>query len=561
MKKTIFLLALLTVFSSSRLTANEINDLNSIGESRRALQDSQREINQLIEQNRYQQLREKALEAEPAPTLITESEHCLPISGVYIQGITLLNEKDLDSLSPLPEHCIKSIHINRLAKELTQRYIQHGYITARIQFLRPNENKELGLYAIEGFVERIDGGDKGVNTAMLFPHIEGKPLTLTTLDQGLDQANRLQSNKVKLDILPGTQLGGSIIQLSNQRQAPWHINVTSDNYGQKNSGRWLVRANASLDSPLGLSDFISLNTNITTDNPDTRFNRAYTLLYSIPYGAFTFSTFGSYSEYEFHQPLQTRSVRLHGDTTQIGLRTDYAFYRNQTQINTLNMQVTHKRIRNYFSQLRLDLSSPTLTTVEIGANHLHIVRNGVVSVNASAEKAVSWFGADNSPYVANGNSNNYRFTKVKLFANWQQRFSLFEHAFLFNSLLFAQYSRDALPGVEWLSLTDKSAIRGFDRSTLSGDNGGYFRNTLSYPYKINSLSITPRIGLDTGRVQQHNSAEGWRSGYGISSGLNLQYKKAQFDIEIAKGHLLYHQPNSNKTKDPTQLLVRFSYLF
>lgn len=30
-----------------------------MGESRRALQDSQREINQLIEQNRYQQLQEK----------------------------------------------------------------------------------------------------------------------------------------------------------------------------------------------------------------------------------------------------------------------------------------------------------------------------------------------------------------------------------------------------------------------------------------------------------------------------------------------------------------------
>lgn len=78
------------------------------------------------------------------------------------------------------------------------------------------------------------------------------------------------------------------------------------------------------------------------------------------------------------------------------------------------MQVTHKRIRNYFSQIRLDLSSPALTTVELGINHLHIIPNGVVSVNLSAEKAISWFGADESPRVANGNGNDYRFTKVKL---------------------------------------------------------------------------------------------------------------------------------------------------
>ncbi|MFN6887150.1 ShlB/FhaC/HecB family hemolysin secretion/activation protein, partial [Proteus mirabilis] len=75
------------------------------------------------------------------------------------------------------------------------------------------------------------------------------------------------------------------------------------------------------------------------------------------------------------------------------------------------------------------------------------------------------------------------FTKVKLFANWYQRFSLWHSTFLFNSTFLGQYSHDTLPGVEWLSLTDKNAIRGFDQSTLSGDNGGYLRNTLSYPYR------------------------------------------------------------------------------
>lgn len=419
----------------------------------------------------------------------------------------------------------------------------------------------MGLYAIEGFVERIEGSDRGTNPATLFPHIKGKPLTLSALDQGLDQANRLQSNKVKLDILPGTKLGGSVIKLSNQRQAPWHINIASDNYGQKNSGRWLIRTNASYDSPLGLSDFVSLNTSLTTDNPDTRFNRAYTLLYSLPYGSFTFSTFGSYSEYEFQQTLKTRKVRLHGNTDQVGLRADYAFYRAQRQINTLNTQLTHKRIRNYFSQVPLNLSSPELTTIELGINHLHIVPSGVINLNLSAEKAVSWFGAEDSPYVANTKTSDYRFIKFKLFANWQQRFSLFDKNFLLNSLFVGQYSPDMLPGVEWLSLTDKNAVRGFDQTTLSGDIGGYWRNTLSYPYHINQFTLTPRVGFDAGRVQQHGNYEGWRSGYGISSGINFQYKKAQLDIEVVKGHLLYYQPNSNKTKDPTQVLVKFSYLF
>ena len=58
----------------------------------------------------------------------------------------------------------------------------------------------------EGFIEKIEGGNRWVNSRLLFPGLEGKPLKLTELDQGLDQANRLQSNTTKLDILPGRRL-------------------------------------------------------------------------------------------------------------------------------------------------------------------------------------------------------------------------------------------------------------------------------------------------------------------------------------------------------------------
>ncbi|EEG85399.1 hemolysin transporter protein ShlB [Proteus penneri ATCC 35198] len=66
-KKKVILLTLLSGLSTTGLTANDTGYLGSMGESRRALQESQREINQLIEQNRYQQLQENALEVSPSP--------------------------------------------------------------------------------------------------------------------------------------------------------------------------------------------------------------------------------------------------------------------------------------------------------------------------------------------------------------------------------------------------------------------------------------------------------------------------------------------------------------
>ena len=62
----------LTLLVSTALSAETLPDSHmmqdmSMGESRRALQDSTREVNQLIEQRRYQQLKQQRLLAEPEP--------------------------------------------------------------------------------------------------------------------------------------------------------------------------------------------------------------------------------------------------------------------------------------------------------------------------------------------------------------------------------------------------------------------------------------------------------------------------------------------------------------
>ncbi|CVB74014.1 Hemolysin transporter protein shlB precursor [Serratia marcescens] len=62
----------LTLLVSTALSAETLPDAHmmrdmSMGESRRALQDSTREVNQLIEQRRYQQLKQQRLLAEPEP--------------------------------------------------------------------------------------------------------------------------------------------------------------------------------------------------------------------------------------------------------------------------------------------------------------------------------------------------------------------------------------------------------------------------------------------------------------------------------------------------------------
>jgi hemolysin activation/secretion protein len=545
-----------TALSAATLPEPEMAGM-TMGESRRALQDSSREINQLIEQRRYQQLKQQRLLAEPEPVApaLPQSAQCLPIAGVYLQGVTLLSPADLSALSALPQQCISSNDINRLSRELTRLYVAKGYITARVQFIRPNKQRELGLRVTEGFIEKIEGGDRWVNSRLLFPGLEGKPLKLTQLDQGLDQANRLQSNTTRLDILPGQQVGGSIIRLRNDHAKPWQLIAGTDNYGQKNTGQWLARATATLDSPFGLSDFVSLNANSTVENPAHRYSRAYTLLYSLPYGAFTFSGFASFSAYENHQQLAFNNVKLHGQTQQYGLRGDYVFYRDRDQIDSLSGQLTYKRIDNYFESVRLEIGSPTLTLAELGVSHLQILPSGVFSANLSVEQGLPLLGADRHPNAVHLDG---QFTKGKAFVNLSQRLSLAGATYQLNNLFYGQYSRDPLPGVEWLSLTDRSAIRGFSRSTQSGDNGWYLQNTLSRSVNLGSVTLTPRLGADVGRVIPHQEKSGWNSSAGLSAGATLRYRRALADLEVSRGWIL---SESATPVDPIQVLARFSYTF
>ncbi|MDN0086486.1 ShlB/FhaC/HecB family hemolysin secretion/activation protein [Yersinia nurmii] len=552
---------LLLSASAQGNTLPNMGDFSPMSESRRALQDSSRTVHEIMDERRYQQLKKQKLldsEAKMHHMALPMSAQCLPINGVYLRGVTLFKKSDLESLTALPKNCISSNDINQLTREITHLYISKGYVTARVQFIQPNQDGELGINITEGFIEKITGGDHWVNSDLLFPDLVGKPLNLTQLDQGLDQANRLQSNTTKLDILPGKKDGGSIVRLNNVHTKSWLLSGSMDNYGQKNTGKWLARTSASYDSPFGLSDFVSLNISGTLKDPQQRYSRAYTMLYSIPYGAWTFSGFASFSDYLNHQKLAINTVKLDGNTKQYGLRTDYVFHRDQDQIDSLSAQLTYKNVNNYFESSKLHISSPTLTVLELGASHMQILPRGLFSLNATVEQGMPWFGSERSSGRKPAGYPDAQFTKAKVFASLSQRFNLFDNPYQLTNSFYGQHSKNSLPGVEWISLTDRSAVRGFSHSTLSGDNGWYLQNTLSRTIPVGNTTFTPRLGADVGRVQARHSQQSWQSSAGLSAGVTFRYQGSLIDVEASRGWIL----SEHKTPvDPVQVLARFSYTF
>ncbi|MFA3778850.1 ShlB/FhaC/HecB family hemolysin secretion/activation protein [Yersinia sp. 1652 StPb PI] len=485
-------------------------------------------------------------------TLVVEDK-CLNITGFYFRGNMLFIDDQFETPEYSPDRCITIYDANQLARNITNTYLTKGYVAARVSFLPRNSKGELGLNINEGVVERIEGGDRRVNHKFLFPNVEGKPLKLSNIEQAIDQANRLRSNKVKLDVLPGSVEGMSIIRVNNIDAKPWSVTASVNNYGYKKTDEWKANTSLSWDSPLGWSDFVNFNVSRTLENAKKRYKQEYSLFYSVPYGDFTFSTAISDMQYRRYDKPTTRIIKFSGGVQQYSFETDFMFYRNSRQINTLSSTLKHKKGNSFINDTKVNVNSYQFTSLELGVNHFHIIPNGSMNFNFSVEKGLPWLDFSNNKYAQNRD-----FTKSKMIINLNRRFHLFDSPYQINSSLVGEYSRKPLMASERLSLTDRNALRGFSGETLSGDSGWYLKNTLSRYFWLGETTVIPRVGVDSGRVLSHGSKQGWQSNVGLSAGLALYYKSIQFDLEASRGFWL---SDNNKRSEPVQYLLKSSYTF
>lgn len=502
-------------------------------DSRRLLQDNSRRFDAIIQQQRLRQmLPDSNTMHRPEAAEMGEMD-CLRVKGVRLAGIKLLSRKEVASLGELASDCLNNEELNRYSRALTQLYLKKGYIAARVAAEGPDEQGVLILRVHEGRVEKIVSDDRRSNPATLFPGVLGRPLNIHDADQGLDQANRLPSSKATLDILPGETVGGSILSLRNNKDAPWRLNFNADNTGRDSTGRVQAGVGLSWDSPLGLSDFVSVSAQRTSNDNAVRHSRSESLFYSLPYGYWTFSAFASRADYLNPLQLQYSAVNLSGRTAQSGLRVDRVLSRGQDQTTSLMAQLTHKRVRNYFLDSEIEITSPTLSVAELGLSRLQLLSGGVLIADAGVQRGTRWLGAS-APDPRAPDGPNPQFTKWKASLNWFQSLGLPGGPYQLNSALTGQTSRDYLPGVEQMDVSDASAVRGFRRNTLAGETGWSWRNTLSRRFELAGVGVTPRIGLDGGRVLPHRSVQQWQSIAGASLGLVFSYRKASLDLEYSR---------------------------
>ena len=491
-------------------TPAEIDAANR--EAQRIQQEQQERMEQqrLKDSRRGTETEPQALPEVPPPSL-QKSGVCREIREIVLSGVTLLPESVQKSLTaPYLNKCLYVEDIEKLLGEVLKAYIDRGHIAVRpyVQAQDLNEGR-LEILIVEGKVERIilkDGDKKSVNLTTAFPFVQGKPLNLRDVEQGLDQINRLQSNRATMEISPGEEAGASVVTITNTPSIPLSISGTFDNLGGLSTGRHQGGVTVGLDNPLRMNDYLSYtHRNALFEDWQFHDSESDSLYYSLPFGYYGVQLFYSQSSYRTPMKTSTRTLVARGTNESFRGELDWVAYRDQDQKLTTLVAINTKNSRNYLNDEFLRISSRKLTVLDADAKWFSRFPGFIVNAGIGWSKGLTAFGALRDEDGVPTSSPQAQGSKFRYSAGVTVPFDVFDQDVTFSSQLSGQHALVPLYGSEQMTVGSFYTVRGFNRHSLSGDRAFYVRNELSTSLpSIPFIDITPSpfIAFDMGRIER-----------------------------------------------------------
>jgi hemolysin activation/secretion protein len=463
--------------------------------------------------------------------------------------------------------CLRVHDIELLMAEVTNSYIRRGFVTTRVYLPEQDlSSGKLSVMVVEGVVEKISLSGKGAERISLggaLPGVEGGRLNLRDLEQGLDQINRLQSNHATVDIEPGTAAGASRIVIHNDAERALHFGATLDTMGQGATGRDQAGISSALDSPLGLNDYANLLYRQSLPlNSGTRQSRLGSFVYLIPYGYTTTSV--SFSRSDYDSVLRTASgtaLAASGNSEIATARFEDVLHRSRANRITFATTLTTKASRNYLADQLLGVSSRNLTVADASLNYTSGLLGGVVTMEGGYSWGLDAFGALADPDGLAPESPRAQFRRFNYNASYALPFRMAGRDASFGSSISGQRAQTALYGSEQLLVGGLYSVRGFEDTSLSGDNGYVWRNELAIRQPLNWGAsfqgvLRPFVALDYGRTSMRERTTGTPQGALSGATVGFSLGTGSVVLELFNSRAV-HVP-SFMTREGSQTYFRFS---
>ena len=441
----------------------------------------------LLDQRKIEQQEDRAKRGNTGITIQSgdvekpkQEEKCFPIKSISVSGNKKISQKAIDRVvAENQSKCMGPKEIGALLQLLSKLYIDNGYITSRA--LTPEQDISSGILKIvivEGFVEGIEHIVKSDNKsapgperkiAGAFPGMQGRILQLRDLEQGLDQINRLPSNTAKVDIKPGNKIGGSILQINNKVEDEIRGTVRTY-YSDYGDGQHEARADLILEA----DDLLDFNDTWFFAYSGGNLSNSFSLSSSVPYGYWLFSASGSYSE-TLSQLTETSD--LFDQAASITVSADRVIFRNSDSKLRGSGSYTYRWSTRHINSIQL--SPQTISVVGGQLTYERFLPGAYLSLGAGLDVGIPLFGVPQSVNIKGVPQTEFLKPKItaSYYTGWRNGITLY-------SRILGQYSNDVLLNTEQLFIGGPETIRGYELTSISGEQGIYAQNTLTAPFNL-----------------------------------------------------------------------------
>lgn len=479
------------------------------------------------------------------PKISTTSSAMKFIKEIQISGSSLLPQTVLNPI--LMKYSNKELGIQEiqlLMGELTMAYIDLGYSTTRIYIpIQDLSSQILKLNVVEGVIENINVNDnaegKSISIVNIFPNMIGKALNIYDIEQGLDQINRLSSNNAKMEIIPSSKDGQSVIVVKNEVSKPWAFSMDTDNTGSQSTGRWQHGINLSYDNLLGYNDFVSLSAKSTLLSYDDKSSTLGSFTYSVPFGYTTASINLSRSQFDNIITSDSGDINIDGTTKNISVILDHVIVRGKGFKVTATTSLNKKNTEFNILDEPVSVLSPKLAVWDMGIKGFFIAGDAMTcNWSLTHSKGLALFGAQKDAGDIESDEAHAQFSKIQYDFGLSKRVPIENGTSVsFSSQFSGMRTNSPLYSSEQFMATGRTGVRGFYETALTGNKGYNVRNDIKWdiPSEIagNSLMTSLYYSYDFGKTLTFQSTEGSSVG-GNALGINLNYKNISTSLEYSK---------------------------
>ena len=444
---------------------------------------------------------------------------CFATDSITIKNMTLLGREEQNlSIYPYIGRCNGMQSLNALAKSLTKRYIDKGYITSRV-YLIPQDISDgsVEFYALEGKIAQVISDN--AKTAGAFMGLEGECLNLKDLESSIAQVNRLRSNKTTMNLVPAKEEGATDVILNSEETLPFFGSLGMNNYGSDTTGKLQLYGGFTWENFFGFSDILSINMN-TTDKQQTgkkSFGNSYT--YSVPLGKWLWEA--GFSRFTYDQTISglNDDYISHGASEVFSLSTAYKLFHMAAWNIELNAQMARKKTLSTIEGAVIDASTYNLSVGKAGLKYVY--RQPSWEVYA----LLDYHHGLNPLHPTTDGTLKHDFSKWTLSMGGTKYFDT-TLPITYQFAGYAQYSNDLLYSVEQISIGGPYSVRGFQTKNISGNSGWYARNDLLFQ---TSEYFSPYLAYDIGHIQSGVDTAGGTL-TGMTFGLRAHYRSFALDI-------------------------------